>query len=446
VSAFDVCVIGGGPAGSALALRLAHLGRRVALIEKTYFRERHLPESLVGGILPLLDALNVRTDVESSAIRSGLWTTVKWSGRSDHRYSPSGYLVHRSHFDSLLLCAASRSGVVVKHPARLTKCAFDGHWCLELDSGEVLRAQYLADAAGRSRVLGGTKLGMGVPTVALSACWRGVKTEDTSMLVEAGTSEWYWGAPIPGGMFHATVFLGTKRALKSRYRELIDKSSLFSHRLRQAVCGDVHACDATPYVDQNPITNCSVKAGDAAVSIDPLSSQGVQTAIGTALHAAVALNTMIGRPNNSVIAMQFYRKRVQDSAEFHRLASGQLYREHYETVGSEFWEKRSKTVALNQPSRRELLLDRAIRIADRVSFVPVPTVLNQYVVPTSGVELDGRLYANVGGINVADLLRTINQSTIATKVINHWSRLIPVSVAAEILQWVWREGLVEMVS
>lgn len=50
----DICIIGGGPAGSVLAARLAQFGLRVCLVERAEFPRRHLGESLSPGVLPLL--------------------------------------------------------------------------------------------------------------------------------------------------------------------------------------------------------------------------------------------------------------------------------------------------------------------------------------------------------------------------------------------------------
>src|SRR5262245_31219449 len=83
-SSADVCVIGGGPAGAALAIRLAQLGHRCVVIER---RDSHANgewftgrgETLVPGALPLLDALGVRRTVESAGFLRSSRTLVAWS-------------------------------------------------------------------------------------------------------------------------------------------------------------------------------------------------------------------------------------------------------------------------------------------------------------------------------------------------------------------------------
>jgi flavin-dependent dehydrogenase len=55
---FDVCIVGGGPAGSITALQLALLGHRVCLFERSVFPRRQVGELLTRGIWPILDSLN----------------------------------------------------------------------------------------------------------------------------------------------------------------------------------------------------------------------------------------------------------------------------------------------------------------------------------------------------------------------------------------------------
>jgi len=46
----DAIVIGGGPGGSAAAIRLAQMGHRVTLFETARFPRFHVGESLVPGV------------------------------------------------------------------------------------------------------------------------------------------------------------------------------------------------------------------------------------------------------------------------------------------------------------------------------------------------------------------------------------------------------------
>ncbi len=450
--AADVVVIGGGPAGSTLALRLAQLGRRVvlvekALVEKATFPGRHACESLTGGVLPLLDAIGLRSRVVEPGLLSPLGATVSWAGQltRPEAHGP-GYLVDRAPFDSVLLDAARESGVRVLQPARMLDRTLDEAWSIRLDTGEVLRSKYLADAGGRSRALNGAKVQYGIRTLAMYACWSGVEQRDGDMLVEAGESEWYWGAPLPGGKFNAMVFVDAENAGPGLYRELLRKSRLLWPRLANAVCGPVRVCDATPFVDGTPVAPRSIKVGDAAVSLDPLSSQGVQAAMGTALHAAAVINTILDRPDDAQFAMNFYRKRLKESTDFHSRAASRFYREQLGVCGNDFWRKRAMVEDL-PPATAGIPIDPhlRVRVSERAVFVTVGVLKGPYIEREQGVELGGKVSAYFGGAVVADLLRVLNGSPTAIEVVQYWSRKMPKAQALQTLHWAWAEGLIESV-
>jgi flavin-dependent dehydrogenase len=65
---FDAVIVGAGPAGSSAAIRLARAGWSVALIEKATFPRRKVcGECVSASNLPLLDALGIGQQFESSA-------------------------------------------------------------------------------------------------------------------------------------------------------------------------------------------------------------------------------------------------------------------------------------------------------------------------------------------------------------------------------------------
>ena len=59
----DVLVIGGGPAGSTTAALLAHMGRKVVLLEKDRMPRFHIGESLLPLNLPLFERLGVADEI-----------------------------------------------------------------------------------------------------------------------------------------------------------------------------------------------------------------------------------------------------------------------------------------------------------------------------------------------------------------------------------------------
>ena len=61
---WDVIVVGGGPAGSAVSALLAQRGYEVLVLEREKFPRYHIGESLVPGILPVLDQLGLGDQID----------------------------------------------------------------------------------------------------------------------------------------------------------------------------------------------------------------------------------------------------------------------------------------------------------------------------------------------------------------------------------------------
>ena len=69
--ACEICVLGGGPAGSILARRLAELGHDTLLVDRTGTNDRPRAELLAPSILPILDSLRLRDDRRSRGVPAG---------------------------------------------------------------------------------------------------------------------------------------------------------------------------------------------------------------------------------------------------------------------------------------------------------------------------------------------------------------------------------------
>lgn len=441
----DVCVIGGGPAGASLALRLAKLGRSVAVIEKASFPRRHIGESLTGGILPLLQVLGVLPQIESGQFLKASRSTVLWAGQLNSKETHGGYQVDRGLFDEILLHEAKSAGALVMQPARVVNISKDEYWSIDLQDGVRLQARFVAVAAGRSPILGGKKIPLGSRTIAMYAYWSGVDPERGETLVEAGLSQWYWGAPLPDGTFNATVFVDKENAKKELYLEFIHQSTLLSPRLKDSVCGEICACDATSTLSEEVVSPCSIKVGDAALTIDPLSSQGVQTALGTAIHAAIVINTILDRPGDTDMAMGFYRRRVSESAQFHARAAAQQYGEQWLFSPSPFWQRRIAVDGAREHrlSGRLATLDQPVRVSPRAAFIPVATATEKYVAKAEGIVLEGEVFCRLGEHSVSKLLSQVIDTMPAREVLQNWSQEIPAWSALRVLEWAWERGLLE---
>jgi flavin-dependent dehydrogenase len=113
----DVVIVGGGPAGAATALSLAHAApataHRVVLLEKAgYPRDKPCAGALGGRGDVLLGAIGVRVDGESVPIDGISFRAIR--GESSASPGDIGRVVRRREFDHALARAAASRGVAVR--------------------------------------------------------------------------------------------------------------------------------------------------------------------------------------------------------------------------------------------------------------------------------------------------------------------------------------------
>src|SRR4051794_34565842 len=135
---FDVVVVGGGPAGSTAAGLLAKWGRRVLVLEKEKFPRYHIGESLVPGVMPVLEDLEVAEMVEATGATKKYGISFIW-GEDPEPWSvgfdelcphPYSYQVKRAEFDSILLSNCRRLGATVIEEATVRDFVFEDDRCV----------------------------------------------------------------------------------------------------------------------------------------------------------------------------------------------------------------------------------------------------------------------------------------------------------------------------
>lgn len=450
----DVAVAGAGPAGSTIANRLARLGYRVHIFEAMAFPRPHIGESLPASVLPFFDELGVRDEIEEAGFLRPRGAIVRWAGETHHRLDHArGFQVDRGRLDAILLRAAVRQGAVISQPARV-KCIHhigEQEWWLSFENGlNNLRSKFrfIVDATGRKGCLPGrNRKALQPPTLAMYAYWDQVPFKNPETLIEATGDQWYWAAPLPDGTANATVFVEDSRViqttpgeLKDLYLSLIRSSRLLSPFLKGRVANKVQACPAGASCVENPVGDDWLKIGDAAMTYDPLSSQGVQNAIVSGLQGAAIVNTLLGYPDARSAAKKFCRDRLQENASRHIRTLAGFYGQQAVVTPSLFWKSRSQAgEQITPPSGQhsvELSPNTWIGLNPEATWGPTPVLLNDQISLSSGLQLRSqRPVVWLDGIPLENLLRWSFEQRRVVELLDDWTTCFGQERSGRILNW-----------
>ena len=337
---FDVAIVGGGPAGSALAAHLARSGRRTALIERDFFpRDKLCGEFLSMEAQNLLASLGCLEDMialEPARIRRARFTTA--SGRTLEAAFPADCLgIGRMGLDAVLFRHAGRCGAALFVGTEVTEILSPG---VEPGDGvrtslaglglrprgagkpgeaRVLRAAVLAGAWGRREALDRKLrrafisrdhpfLGLKRHLVYTEGDAGAEAREELAGTVEIHAFEGgYCGLnPIESGAVNLCVLL-EKRAMErigsSRWEVFSVALAEANPRLRDRLRGLEPAGDrvlgvgGVPFSSKERSVGPVLLLGDAAGMIAPFCGDGQSMALESAALLAKLLESLPRRPS-----------------------------------------------------------------------------------------------------------------------------------------------------
>lgn len=454
----EICVIGGGPAGAATALRLAQLGQQVCLLEQAAFPRAHVGESLPASIWPILHMLDLAEPVAKAGFLRSTGSVLHWGGSFERRGpgdGAAGLLVDRGRFDALVLDAARAVGVRVLQPARgyRPKRCSDG-WLIPVttDSTITVNTRVLIDAAGRQAGLGRRFRPASQSLLALYAYWSAPVGFGAQARVEAGAAHWYWGALLPGEVINAMIFVDPSCCTglspadrRDLYLNLLAQSTLLSPCLEQRRIGPVRRCDATSLVETTAPAPDLLRVGEASFSVDPLSSQGVQMAMGQAVQTATVVNTVLTRPEHIDLALGFYQDRKMERVCAHAGLSADFYARQQQVTPASFWAERaqplpdflSPTIA---PRDGAPTPDQTLQLCEQAGLMMSGVQTATHIEPELVLQHPNlpRPVANMQGIALAPLIGQLKAAMPAREIVALWSRSAGHDRALAILRWLWQ--------
>jgi flavin-dependent dehydrogenase len=470
---FDVCIVGGGPAGSIVALRLALLGHRVCLFERSTFPRRHVGESLTPGVWPILDSLNLRQLVLQGALTPRS-TRILWSRPHADLLTPDQMhdwlLVDRGEFDTLLLRAAASAGVSVLQPATVRAAGRGtGGWCINAAAGDhswPIEAAYLVDATGRAGFRRGKRELVSPRTIAVCGYLQRQFVEH-DVYVEALRDCWCWGAPVPGRRFSVMVFLEADRLaavgrerLPEFWRSQLADTELFARVSQWPLAGPLVVRDATSYFDDDPMTSSFARVGEASYALDPLSSTGVEKAAQNGTVAAIAIHTMLKQPSSTELCLRFYRDRQMETISAHRAWASTLYGSVARYAESSFWRSRSIPAGANgppptpgtprastNPTGTKFTLQAMVRVSDKVQIVEEPCIVDDEICLHAAVMHPAlnRPIAFLHDIALLPLLDMARLSRDINDLLDIWSAHVQRQTAHRIVRWLLDRQILETI-
>jgi flavin-dependent dehydrogenase len=386
----EILVVGGGPAGSVAALMLRRMGFRVRLIEASDRARAHIGEAISLGVHRQLGDLGLGAALDRAGCRSFDEYDEHWErAETIVREAPPGSAtIDRARFDAALWNLCRDAGVVFCLGRQVERADRQpgGGWTVRTVGGERYDGAFLIDATGRRSLLPRARRACGPGTLALYGYWRG-EGLPARPHIAAGASCWTWGAPVDGLGFNAILFVDRHSLaehgpdLREAYARGLAQTGLLSLIAGRADCSVVSACDASAWLDDEACGLDFVKVGEAAQSLDPLASMGVQKAIQSARSAAVIVNTLLRRPDAQSIALACYRDMLKRSALAHRRATAEIYaRSRFAELS--FWEARCEGanagVELRKPTSLSVSGTAAIKL-DMSRLVEHPCLCGDYV-------------------------------------------------------------------
>ena len=307
----DVLVVGAGPAGSALAARLARSGARVILAERAShprpkacaeYASPRLPDELAR--IGLADSAWLPVAVPLSGMDLHAGGRVVRIGYSDRRGPRPAWGIDRLRFDHLLAEHAAASGATLRERSRLAS--------LHVEGGRVAGARLRDLATGRTEridadwVVGAD--GVRSTVARLVGVERPVRYPRRLGLVahHTGTLEliehaemhvgrdWYVGlAPMPGGELNVGMALpldDARVSARERYRAAIDGLPAVAQRLASTTrLTPIRGTAPIGHRVSRPAGPGWLLIGDAAGFVDPFTGEGIHRALRSARAAHDAL-------------------------------------------------------------------------------------------------------------------------------------------------------------
>jgi len=333
---WDIVVAGAGPAGAATAALLAARGFRTLLVDRARFpREKPCSDFIAPGARPILARLGLLETIEQrgSPVYGMEVTGPSGATLRGHYAGQRGFGLPRRELDLLLVERAVSCGAVLWDETRVTSLlrvgpAVRGVRLRRGHRGDLVDARMVVGADGLRSVIAralGRRRRVGEHRLALVAQVAEVKGLHGVGEIFVGTRGYAGIAPLPGGAANVAVVLPAAIAPRGRtaqqlfWSELAHCPDLYDRGRDRPVLRGVLATGPFGWRSRRTVVDGALLVGDAAHFFDPITGDGVATALAGAELAADAIADAlehVDRPTRHALARYPRARRRQFGARW----------------------------------------------------------------------------------------------------------------------------------
>ncbi len=339
---YDVVIAGAGPAGCAAAIRLRQLNISVCLVDDAKDNTLKVGESLPGAAIRLLNRIGIKdinqllpkTDYSICIANVSAWGMDNWTYNDAIRNPENGgWHILRHKFDAALRRLAKQNGVVF-YNAKIGKILANdtedtpkkANYTLAFKTQETylpsaISAQWIVDATGRAstiiKQLKIERLHFEEQLSAIAWLKPSDKNQDSTTRIKSVENGWWYSAKLPDNS-RVVAFYG----LANRVSKMVKAPTLFieetnsSKLLEDAITLEdilegVSARNAATSLAKKVIGDSWMAIGDSALSLDPISSQGMFFALYSGIRGAETIASVMEDQNDVSEIRNAYKQKIE---------------------------------------------------------------------------------------------------------------------------------------
>ncbi len=360
----DVFILGAGPAGCSAALHLAPFYRTL-LIDRNPMPKLRAGESLLPAANRLLRDMGLLDEFRQQGHLPYYGNQSRWGSEylreTDFLRDPMGHGWHldRQKFEIWMRQKAMERGAALLAPARLAHVEWDENrrWNITViqdDRRVGIQARVLIDAGGRTPViakrLGATRIQLDNMVCSWVIAGTQINCSQQGVSYIHSTPQgWWYTATAPGRKqilaFHtragnaATAWMHSARSLLEQAQKIPHLWERVRFESTDPASRQVqHGYTAANSAMTHPTAGAAwLTAGDAALSLDPLSSQGIFNALYTGLAASESVYRFLQGEISNFAEYQQQLEAIWAAYERHLQ---EWYRSERRWSAEEFWKGR----------------------------------------------------------------------------------------------------------